>query len=127
MKRMAAGRPGPRDQGFTLIEVLVALGITAISLMAGLQASSAITRLAERQHTQWLAELCAQNALVQVRLSPTMPALGRGNLACAQLGQNFLVTVQVDSTPNPSFRKVQASVGSEGHTWLQVSTVVGRF
>ena len=33
-----------RERGFTLVEVLVALGIVAITLMAGLQATTALTR-----------------------------------------------------------------------------------
>ena len=114
-------------QGFTLLEVLVALGIMAIVLMAGLQASGALTSMAERQRTQWLAQLCAHNALAQVRLATTMPPLGQQTLTCNQWGQAFQVTLQVDSTPNPSFRKVQAVVGNGTYTWLQMSTVVGRF
>ena len=37
------------ERGFTLVEVLVALGIVAIALMAGLQATTALTRNAQRQ------------------------------------------------------------------------------
>eukprot|EP01041_Mallomonas_annulata_P022577 gene22577-42909_t len=36
-------------KGFTLIEVLVALGIVAIALMAGLQATGALSNHAQRQ------------------------------------------------------------------------------
>jgi general secretion pathway protein I len=36
---------------FTLIEVLVALGIVAIALVAGLQATAALTNNAQRQST----------------------------------------------------------------------------
>jgi general secretion pathway protein I len=43
------------NQGFTLIEVLVALGIVAIALMAGLRSTDALSRNAARQSTQWLA------------------------------------------------------------------------
>jgi general secretion pathway protein I len=120
--------------GFTLIEVMVALAITAIALTAGLQASGALTRLAERQSTQWLAQLCAENALVQMRLHPQMPALGGNTQTCEQVGASFVVRLQVSTTPNPSFRKVVASVdanlsGTAGSatTLLQLTTIVGRF
>ena len=33
-----------KQRGFTLIEVLVAVGIVGVTLLAGLQASSALTR-----------------------------------------------------------------------------------
>ena len=48
-----------RSAGFTLVEVLVALGIVAIALTAGLQASSALTRHPNRQSDMLLAQLCA--------------------------------------------------------------------
>lgn len=129
LHQLSGQRPGRHTPayGFTLLEVLVALGIMATVLIAGLQASAALTGMAERQRTQWLAKLCANNALAQVRLVATMPPLGQQVLTCTQWGQAFQVTLQVDSTPNPSFRKVQASVGNGTYTWLQLSTVVGRY
>ena len=45
------------QRGFTLIEVLVALAIVAIALMAGLQATTALARNAQRQSDILLAHL----------------------------------------------------------------------
>ena len=71
-----------RQCGFTLVEVLVALSIVAIALMAGLQATTALTRNALRQSDIVLAQLCAENELVYARLSRQMPSVGdsQGNL-----------------------------------------------
>ncbi len=120
--------------GFTLIEVMVALAITAIALTAGLQASGALTRLAERQSNQWLAQLCAENALTHIRLHPQMPAVGESTHTCEQAKTAFVVRVQVSTTPNPSFRKVVAGVStsngdeaSAATALLQITTIVGRF
>ena len=44
-------------RGFTLIEVLVALGIVAIALMAGLKATAALSRNADRQTLALLAQI----------------------------------------------------------------------
>ena len=57
-----------RAKGFTLVEVLVALGIVAIALAAGVRSTASLTRNAERQSDLLLAQLCAENALVAVRL-----------------------------------------------------------
>lgn len=116
-----------RARGFTLVEVLVALGIVAIALVAGLQATSALTRNAQRQADVLLAQLCAENELAKVRLARQMPSVGDTDMPCEQGRRAFVVKVRVSSTPNPSFRRVDALVQDEVATVLQVSTVVGRF
>ena len=113
-------------RGFTLIEVLVALAIVAIALLAGLQATNALTRNALRQADVLLAQLCADNELVQVRLSRQMPAVGDASVRCEQAGRALDVSVVVRPTPNPTFRRVDAQVFSEGHPVLRLSTIVGR-
>ena len=116
-----------RQRGFTLIEVLVALGIVAIALVAGLQATTALTNNAMRQSDVLLAHICAENELVKVRLSRQMPGVGETSVACEQAGRAFSVTVGVLPTPNPSFRRVDAQVMDGTIPVLRLSTVVGKF
>ena len=56
-------------RGFTLIEILVALAVVSIALMAGMKATGALTQMSGRQEDQLLAQLCADNELAKVRLS----------------------------------------------------------
>jgi general secretion pathway protein I len=114
------------QRGFTLIEVLVALGIVAIALMAGLQATSALTHNAQRQSDVLLAHLCAENELIKTRLSRQMPAIGDSTQPCEQAGRSFEVIVAVRPTPNPSFRRVDAQVFDDSLPVLRLSTIVGR-
>lgn len=116
-----------RARGFTLVEVLVALGIVAVALAAGVRATASLTRNAERQSDLLLAHLCAENALVNVRLSRQMPAVGDNMTACEQAGHSLTVRLSVQATPNPNFLRVEAQVLDGEARILALSTVVGRY
>jgi len=120
-----------RSKGFTLIEVLVALAVVAIALAAGLQATGALTRSAERQSEQWLAQLCAENELTRLRLERQLPNVGESSSNCVQAGRTLVVRLSVLPTPNPNFRRVDAVVesasGSSAVRLLNLSTVQGRY
>jgi general secretion pathway protein I len=115
------------QRGFTLIEVLVALGIVAIALMAGLRATDALTRHAQRQSDVLLAQTCAENELIRIRLARQMPGVGDSSLDCEQAGQLFSVALTVRPTPNPNFMRVDAQVQKDAAPVLRLSTVVGRY
>ncbi|HNW01522.1 MAG TPA: type II secretion system minor pseudopilin GspI [Burkholderiaceae bacterium] len=116
-----------RSSGFTLIEVLVALSIVAIALMAGMQATNALTNTASRQSDLLLAHLCAENELTRIRLLKQMPVVGNSDSRCEQVGITFDVAVTVVPTPNPNFRRVDARVTNDEVPVLKLSTVIGRF
>jgi general secretion pathway protein I len=115
------------QRGFTLIEVLVALSITAVALMAGVKATGSLSRNAERQTLSMLGQICAENELIALRLRRQLPDTGNQSIECLQAGQTLLVEVSVRPTPNPNFRRVDARVTEQGHYLLQLSTVMGRY
>jgi general secretion pathway protein I len=113
-------------RGFTLVEVLVALAITAIALVAGLKATAALTDNAGRQATVLLAQICAENRLTELRLARQLPGVGDSTVECPQAGRQFQVAQRVRPTPNPNFRRVEAAVSEGNVPVLQLSTIVGR-
>ena len=116
-----------QEHGFTLIEVLVALAIVALALMAGVRVSASLTHNAQRQSDAMLAQICADNALIQLRLFQQLPSVGVTHIACEQAAQTFDVALTVNTTPNPAFRRVDAQVFGAQYPVLRVTTVVGRY
>lgn len=115
-----------RVRGLSLVEVLVALAIVSIALIAGFQASDALLRNAGRQSSAMLAHLCAENQLIALRLARQLPGTGESLSTCQQAGRSFEVQLTVSGTPNPSFRRVDALVLEGAQPILRLSTVLGR-
>ena len=115
---------------FTLIEVLVALSIVAVTLGAGIKAAGALANNAERMAEITEAQWCADNQLTALRL-PTqrqLPSVGDAEFTCTQLGHVFRGRLQVRPTPNPNFRRVDAQMfNAAGQPVLNLSTVVSRW
>ena len=122
MKPAAARRAA---SGFTLIEVLVALTIVAITLGAGIKAAGALTGNTQRLADVTAAQWCADNQLTGLRLSGLTPPIGDSDFTCVQLGQSYNVKLVARPTPNPLFVRVDAQMAdSAGQPIINLSTVL---
>lgn len=99
-----------RAQGMTLVEVLVALAVVAVSLLAASRAFSQWIYGSQFLHERMLASVCAQNTLTQWQISRELPPVGTLAKSCEQDGRVFQVQTEISTTRNPMFRRAQLRV-----------------
>ena len=112
LKSSAAERRAahPAARGFTLVEILVALTIVAIALMASIRAVGSLTTSAGDMRSRTLAQWSAENRLSQIRVQREYPSVGRRNFDCSQGDLPLRCQEDVFSTPNANFRRVEIQV-----------------
>lgn len=119
-----------KSRGFTLVEVLVALGIVSLALLAGMRATESLVNNAQRLSDVLLGQICVENELIKVRLSKSMPNVGNSTFTCEQAGKTMSGKMTVTATLNAGLRRVDAEVFNDGQTStsvIKLSTIVGRF
>jgi general secretion pathway protein I len=107
--------PCRNSHGFTLLEVLVALGIAATSLIALYTLANQLLNNAAGLELRQAALWCADNRLVTVSLDPNAPPIGETQHNCSQMNSNFIVNQVITNTPNPLFRRIELSVYAENN------------
>jgi len=125
---MANWRAGRRE-GFTLVEVLVALAIISIALLAALRVAGGGTNSVGELRGRLFAGWVAENLLAEQRARGDWPSLGILNGTQRQGGIEFSWREEVISTPNAAFRRVDIrvfAVPEEAHALAHLSGFVVR-
>jgi len=114
--------------GMTLIGVLVALAIVAITLAAGLTAAGGLTHNAQRVADLTISQWCIENQLFMLKSTNSYPDVGDSEFKCQQLGRDFRGRQSVRPTVNANnFRRVEVQVLDEGgQSVTKVITVLPR-
>ena len=99
------------EAGFTLIEILVALTIVSVALMASIRAVGSLTASATELRNRTLAQWSAENQLALIRIEQgVLPPIGRRGFACDQGDLRLRCDQVVQTTDNPNFRRVDVQV-----------------
>jgi general secretion pathway protein I len=103
----------PNDQGFSLVESLVALGVFAMAGVALVQLQAHSLSTFARIEQRALADIVAQNRLTEIAASNAAPPLGLTQEEVAFGGRAWRLGVTVARTPDSQTRRVSVAVGAD--------------
>jgi general secretion pathway protein I len=96
--------------GFTLVEVMVAMGVLGLAVLALIRLGSANAVTASRLETALFGDIIAENLVVDALTAPQPPAFGATQGVVVNGGLNWTVTQEVARTPNPRLIRISIDV-----------------
>lgn len=100
-------------RGFTLIEVLAALVIVSLGMLAVIQAVSETARNSTYVRDKTVAHWVAMNQLTLTRLAPNPPKVDKTSDEIEMADRNWRWTMEVTQSPLDSVRRIEVSVRPE--------------
>ena len=96
--------------GFTLLELLVALAVFSIAALALLRLDAVSVATATELKAREGAILVAENEAARIQTDPGPPTLGAGTRRITNGGREFILTQAVTPTPDPRLVRVDLAV-----------------
>jgi general secretion pathway protein I len=112
--------------GFTLLEVLAALVIISLGMLAVIEAIGQTASNSTRMRDRTLAHWVAMNRLTAARLEPRAPKVDKTSDEVEMAGRRWRWTMEVTETPVQSMRRIDVRVGeAEGDDERSLAQVTG--
>lgn len=99
-----------RHRGFTLIEVVVALIVVSLGMLAVIETVGGTARNSGYLRDKTVAHWVAMNKLTEVRLQANAPAIDKSSDEVEMAGREWRWTMEVKQTPVESIRRIDISV-----------------
>jgi general secretion pathway protein I len=112
-------------RGFTLLEVLVAIAVLSLALLAAIRSTSAAIQTTEALRQRIAADWVAADRLAEHRVRRTWPGVGEREGEITQAGVRLLWRERVAATPNSRFRRVEVTVFSSDSSAQPLTTLSG--
>ena len=114
-----------RARGFTLIEILVAMAVLAVGLLAALTAASQLTANESYLRDRTLATWLARNQLLEVQLQGEWPQPGQSNGALEYAGRDWRWRQRIIQTPEEDMRRLELEVWLPGEEERPLAHLTG--
>lgn len=98
------------QRGFTLIEVVVALIVVSLGMLAVIETVGGTARNSSYLRDKTIAHWVAMNKLTEVRVLPNAPAVDKTSDEVEMAGRDWRWTMEVKQTPVESIRRIDISV-----------------
>ncbi len=118
-------KPGKTQTGFTLIEVMVALTIIAISLGALLSSSGTQANSASYLKQKTLAHWVAVNELTQIRIAKEFPGLGDKKGSTKMANKEWYWVRNTLKTEDKGARQIKFTVYADKDRTKNLTTLTG--
>ena len=113
-------------RGFTLIEVMVALVIVGLAMVALVATSGHFTRQSSELRDRTVAQWVATNRLAEYRLDRAFPETGTATGEVEQMGRRWIWRALVSPAPGEDdLRRVDVAVASADRPEVNVVVVTG--
>lgn len=114
------------SEGFTLIEMLVALAIFSLAALALLRLGGATAANSARLNDQALAQMVAKNLAVETLTDPAAPAFGATAGEAVNAGRRWRWTRNVMRSPEARIQQIEIRVEPEAGGPGRASLIVFR-
>lgn len=99
-----------RQRGFTLLEVLIALVVVALALLALTRTAGGQVNSFEGLRERTLAGWVASNVLNETRIATPFPGIGKRDGRTRFADRDWRWSLEVKATDDPGMRRLEVSV-----------------